>query len=232
MIAVSDRNLCEEPFLERMAKLVSAGPELVVLREKDLPDVEYEQLARKCSVICSVHNVPFAVHSRVDIARRLGVSRIHMTMDGLRSGGVSGFRLVGASVHSVDEAIEAQGLGAHYLIAGNVFETACKPGMPARGLDFLREVCDSTDLPVYAIGGVDPENYWEVVSAGAAGAATMSLSMIADPRYLLDSMRPPVGSWGLLSRRRRRRRPFSGPRARRGPCCRAAGIRADVPRPV
>lgn len=206
MIAVTDRHLCGEPFLERIARLAAAGPELVVLREKDLLDDDYEQLARKCSVICSVHNVPFAVHSRVDIARRLGVPRIHLTMDGLRNGDVSGFRLVGASVHSVDEATEAQGLGAHYLIAGNVFETACKPGEPAKGLDFLRDVCDSTHLPVYAIGGIGPENYWEVVSAGAAGAATMSLSMTADPRDLMDSMRPPVGSWGLLSRRRLRRR--------------------------
>ncbi len=201
MIAVTCRGMCREPFLERIAALASAGPELIILREKDLPDDEYEQLARRCAVICGVHNVPFAVHSRADVARRAGVTRIHLTMDGLRRADVSGFRLVGASVHSVEEALEAQGLGAHYLTAGNVFETSCKPGAPARGTGFLEEVCRAMDLPVYAIGGVTPDNYDETVWAGAAGAATMSLSMTADPQELTASMRPPVGSWGVLSRR-------------------------------
>ncbi len=201
MIAVTSRVLCREPFEDRIRALAEAGPELVILREKDLPDGDYRDLADRCMRICASRNVPFAVHSRIAVARELGIPRIHMTMDGLRSSDVSGFRLVGASVHSADEAVEAERLGAHYVLAGNVFETSCKPGACARGPEFLRDVCDATSLPVYAIGGVDPGNYFDVLEIGAAGAASMSLSMTADPEELVSSMRPPVGSWGLLSRR-------------------------------
>lgn len=198
---MTSRLLCREPFEDRIRALVEAGPELVVLREKDLPDGDYRDLAGRCMRICASRNVPFAVHSRVAVARELGIPRIHLTMEGLRTSDVSGFRLVGASVHSAEEAAEAERLGAHYVLAGNIFETSCKPGACARGLDFLRDVCGATRLSVYAIGGVDSGNYFDILETGAAGAASMSLSMTADPEELVPSMRPPVGSWGLLSRR-------------------------------
>ena len=70
---------------------------------------------------------------------------------------------MGTSIHSVEEVKEAVRLGADYLFAGNIYETDCKKGLPGRGLDFLRQVCMESSVPVYAIGGVrrtpagDPE---------------------------------------------------------------------------
>ncbi|MFQ9412022.1 MAG: thiamine phosphate synthase [Evtepia gabavorous] len=51
------------------------------------------------------------------------------------------FSSLGTSCHSVAEALEAQALGATYLLAGHIFDTSCKPGLPGRGLDFLAQVC-------------------------------------------------------------------------------------------
>lgn len=53
--------------------------------------------------------------------------------------------------------MEAQALGATYLLAGHIFDTSCKPGLPGRGLDFLAQVCAAVPLPVYAIGGITAE---------------------------------------------------------------------------
>ena len=195
MIAVTSRALCGEPFLTRIARLAEARPEMIILREKDLTEDEYLELAVGCKRVCDPLGVPLAVNHFVRVAGTLGIRRIHLPMPDLREEDVSGFDLVGASVHSVDEAREAVSLGADYLIAGHVFGTSCKPTEP-RGLGFLRDVCSAVDVPVYAIGGVDPDNYNRVLEAGAHGAAVMSQAMTCEkPEVLVDSMPPRKGRY-------------------------------------
>ena len=82
----------------------------------------------------------------------------------------------GVSVHAVEEAKEAVGLGASYLTAGHVFATDCKKGLAPRGLPFLKEICDVAKVPVYGIGGIgpDPEQIRQTLEQGAAGVCIMS----------------------------------------------------------
>ena len=86
------------------------------------------------------------------------------------------FSVAGTSVHSVEEAVEAEKLGASYISAGHIFSTDCKKGMPPRGLDFLKDVCRSVSIPVYAIGGIriDKAQLQELLDCGAAGGCVMS----------------------------------------------------------
>jgi thiamine-phosphate pyrophosphorylase len=82
------------------------------------------------------------------------------------------------SIHSLSEALSAAEGGASWLIAGNVFASACKPDAPARGLAFLAEVCRAAaPLPVYAIGGITRGNIAQAQDAGAAGACLRSACM-------------------------------------------------------
>ena len=82
----------------------------------------------------------------------------------------------GCSIHSVEEAVEARNMGASYITAGHVYVTDCKKGLAPRGLDFLKNVCDSVDIPVYAIGGINiyDGRREEVKKYGAAGSCIMS----------------------------------------------------------
>ena len=97
------------------------------------------------------------------------------------------FRVLGTSCHSVEDAREAEKLGCTYITAGHVFATDCKKGLAPRGLDFLRAVCRAVDLPVWAIGGITPENFPSVRAAGARGGCVMSgLMTCADPAALLE----------------------------------------------
>ena len=84
------------------------------------------------------------------------------------------FKHRGISVHSKEEAIQAQQLGATYLIAGHIYQTQSKPGIPPKGLDYLEEIVQAVEIPVYAIGGVTKERLPEVLTRGAKGAAMMS----------------------------------------------------------
>ena len=98
----------------------------------------------------------------------------------------SRFEHIGASCHSVEDAQEAESLGADYITAGHVFATDCKKGLPPRGIEFLSSVCESVSIPVYAIGGISPDNIDLVRQCGAAGACVMSGFMkCSDPVYFI-----------------------------------------------
>lgn len=201
MIAITSRKLCRRPFLEQLRAVAEAGPEMIILREKDLPHGEFVALARDCIAICEATGTEISINSDVGAARELGIRSVHLPMDVLRSTDVSGFGLVGASVHSAAEAEEAESLGADYLIAGHVFPTACKRGEP-RGPGFLSDVCSAVGIPVYGVGGITPENYGRVISSGAVGAAAMSSVMTSDdPGTIVRGMAPPGGRSPLLRRR-------------------------------
>ena len=93
---------------------------------------------------------------------------------------LTGFSQIGTSTHSPAEALEAQQLGATYVTAGHIYTTDCKKGLPPRGLAFLRDVCNTVQIPVYGIGGIklDAEQIAEVKSSGAKGVCIMSGMML------------------------------------------------------
>lgn len=81
---------------------------------------------------------------------------------------------IGCSVHSAPEAQEAQEAGADYVLFGHIYETGSKEGLAPRGIAALAEVVRAVDLPVIAIGGIEPDKVDEVLSTGCAGIAVMS----------------------------------------------------------
>ena len=152
--------------LERVCKL---HPHAIVLREKDMPEAEYLSLARDVIALCKKYDVPCMLHSFINVAMELEHPYIHLPLPILEayvkkdlsdntSTGMSKstdnyqqfFKVIGTSVHSVEDAIKAEQLGATYMTAGHIFATDCKKGLPPRGLDFLKNVCDAVGIPVYA----------------------------------------------------------------------------------
>ena len=84
---------------------------------------------------------------------------------------------IGTSVHSIEQAKEAIALGASYVTAGHIYSTQCKPGLTPRGIDFLKNICQTVQVPVFGIGGIHPDNMQQVLDAGAAGVCMMSEMM-------------------------------------------------------
>ena len=91
------------------------------------------------------------------------------------------FKIKGTSVHSVEDMLLARKLGADYAFAGNIYETDCKKGLAGRGLDFLKNVVEIADFPVYAIGGITAARMPEILQTGAAGGCMMSGFMKMTP---------------------------------------------------
>ena len=145
IIAVTNRKLSSRPFLEQMERVSRLQPKAVILREKDLQEEMYEELAVKVIELCKQYQVPCMLHTYQETARKLQHPYIHLPLFLLRenSGKLNDFVEIGCSIHSVEEAEEAQKLGATYLTAGHIYTTDCKKGLPPRGTDFLKEVCSA-----------------------------------------------------------------------------------------
>lgn len=188
IICVTDRKLCKEDFLTRIEKIASAKPDRIIFRDKDCSDVEYIEMAFKIIDISDKYDVPCSKYFHPEF-----VGNTHMTMPMLQHFPLSELnylRVVGASVHSVDESVEAEKMGVDYVIAGHIFETSCKPDLAPRGLEFLKQVCNAVKIPVYAIGGINSENINQVAKAGADGACIMSgLMTCENPSEYIKKLR-------------------------------------------
>ena len=185
LIAVTDSATCPRPLAEqteRLAKLTKLRPQAVILRAKSLDKAAYRTLALDVQQSCEAAGIPLILHSDWPLARELGVKRLHLPLALLRQLPAcerTHFTWLSTSVHSVEEAIEAQALGATVLIAGHIYTTQCKASLAPRGLGFLQAVCSTVSMPVYAIGGIgfDAAQHAELLANGARGACVMSAYM-------------------------------------------------------
>lgn len=181
VIAVTNRHLCPGDFLTQIAIIAQSGVSGILLREKDLDETQYSTLAKEVTAICQKYHTPCILHSFIDVAKTVKADAIHLPLSLAkeRASELSFFETVGISTHSISDALCAERLGATYITAGHIFETDCKKGVPPRGLDFLKEVCASVSIPVYAIGGIHRENTQSALDAGAFGVCRMEWFMNA-----------------------------------------------------
>ena len=177
ILCVTNRSLCKEDFLVRIEKIAKTEAAWIILREKDLSEEEYQALAEKVLTICQRQKMQCILHTYTNVARKLASNAIHLPMPILRTLSKEerdAFQILGASCHSLEEAVEAEKLGCTYITAGHIYETDCKKGLPGRGIGFLKKICETVSIPVYAIGGISAENIMKVRNAGAAGGCIMS----------------------------------------------------------
>ena len=185
-ICVTNRTLCRDDFLTRIDHIAKKGvADAILLREKDLTEREYLELAEKVLSICKSHNRRCILHTYYKAAKELGCKEIHLSLPLLQKmreeGEKEWFTTVGTSVHSLKQANLAMHLQADYMTAGHIFETDCKKGLPGRGLSFLSKVVCKSEVPVYGIGGISADNAGQVMETGAAGVCIMS-------GFMLESM--------------------------------------------
>jgi thiamine-phosphate pyrophosphorylase len=187
---VTDRrrfHLSLDELVARAAHAVSAGVDVIQIRERDLPDGQLAALVRRIAGLAAGTSTRVMVNDRADVAIAAGAAGVHLRGDSLPASRVrmtapEGF-LIGRSVHSLAEVdAAAAGGGCDYLLFGTVFPSAGKPdGHPVAGLDALRAACARSSLPVIAIGGINEENAALVRAAGAAGFAAVGLFMCLTP---------------------------------------------------
>jgi thiamine-phosphate pyrophosphorylase len=168
-----------------VAECLEAGLSAVQVREKDLGAADLAALCRRLRRLTLDAEALLIVNDRVDVALAVGADAVQRTSTSLSVRdmiAVADKRLhIGASVHALQEAIDAESQGADWVVFGPVYDTPSKRAYgPAQGVDRLHAVARAVGVPVIAIGGVTPERVAEVRAAGAAGVAVISAVLEAD----------------------------------------------------
>lgn len=172
----TNNNSCKVDVNDSFNNFKNINSISILLREKDLSEEEYEKLAVKIIKICEEYNTECILHTYFKTAKKLAVKKIHLPLSVLKNNQnlIYDFDSIGVSIHSLDDAVEAQKLGASYMTAGHIFATDCKKGIPGRGLPFLENIINHADIPVFAIGGISSSNIKDVIKCGASGICIMS----------------------------------------------------------
>ena len=84
VVAVTNRSLTERPFLEQIRRVCEMHPDALILREKDLSEKEYEELAKKVMAICAEYQVPCILHTFWRVAEKLKCDTVHLRLPILR----------------------------------------------------------------------------------------------------------------------------------------------------
>lgn len=171
IIAISDRQAVKGDFLDFVARLGRAKVDALILREKDMRENDYYDLAKEVLKICKKHKLVCFLHNFDKVALKLNHRYFHCPLDILRAEPrvVRYFHLIGTSIHSSDELLEAMEFNCHYALFGHIFETLAKPLLPPRGLDMLAQICEQSTIPIYAVGGINKNNVEKLANIDIAG---------------------------------------------------------------
>ncbi|HAP34260.1 MAG TPA: thiamine phosphate synthase [Lachnospiraceae bacterium] len=179
LYAVTDRAWTKNQSLyEQVESALKGGVTCVQLREKALNEEEFLKEALEISVLCKKYKVPLFINDNVDIAIKCHADGIHVGQDDMKANQVrekvGNDMMIGVSVHSVEEALEAVKNGADCLGAGSVFSTSTKANVSSLSKETLRDICNAVDIPVVAIGGINKTNIAELSGTGISGVALVS----------------------------------------------------------
>ena len=144
LIAVTDAASCPRSLVEQVERIAECAykPQQLLLRAKELAPEDYAKLAWEVLPLCQKYGIELIIHTHWQIALELGIQRVHLPLPKLSQLPVAARRslVISSSVHSVAEAQRALAEGAQALVAGHIYTTSCKAGLPPRGLEFLKQI--------------------------------------------------------------------------------------------
>ena len=186
-LVTDSRDKTEEEFLAIIEEAIKGGTSIVQLREKTASTKDFYELALKVKEITSRYDVPLLINDRIDIALAIDSEGDHIGQDDMPAdiarAIIGDEKILGVSASTVDEAVKAQKDGADYIGSGAVFPTSTKDDADSVSKDELKEIVNSIDIPIVAIGGITLENAQELKDTGISGFSVVSAIMGAkDPQ--------------------------------------------------
>jgi thiamine-phosphate pyrophosphorylase len=179
LCVIPDRILGAPRSLEEQALCaLRGGATAIQLRDKNASTRELYETAVTLKRLCDDCGALLIVNDRIDVALAAGADGVHLGQSDLpvpeaRRLAPPGF-LVGATAHSVEEALQAEQDGADYLGIGAAFPTASKTVTTLLGPEGIRHVTSRISLPAIAIGGITPDRVRCVLDAGVCGVAVIA----------------------------------------------------------
>lgn len=164
---------------------LAGGVKAVQLREKDLGGRELFRLAERTKRLCDRYGATLFINDRVDVALAVEAAGVQLGTASLpievARSLLGAEKLIGASIHSLAEGQQAEKSGADFVLFGPVYYTPSKAmfGAP-QGVAALGKIVETLSLPVFAIGGITPDNVVALRGLGICGIALISAVINAE----------------------------------------------------
>lgn len=163
---------------------VDAGCRIVQYREKNKNIEEMMDEAKKIKDICK-NKAIFIVNDNLDVALKVDADGIHLGQDDTRievaRKKLGKNKIIGQTVHNLEEAVNAEKKGADYIGVAPIFDTDTKKdSMSPIGVNIIKEIRNKTNIPIVAVGGITKENVKQVISMGADAAVSVSPVLYSD----------------------------------------------------
>jgi thiamine-phosphate diphosphorylase len=171
--------------LDQVDLALQGGVRIIQLREKELPETEFIKLASEALKLICAYKAFLIINDSVKVVQAIGANGLHLGQEDMplrEAREILGDSVViGVSVKSVEEALQAERDGADYVAVNGVFPTATKEDLGyLPGLEGVAKIRQATQLPVIGIGGVNLQNCRSVVEAGAHGLAVVTAITLSD----------------------------------------------------
>ncbi len=160
-------------------KLLDGGAKIIQLRDKHSDDKTFYQSAvEMLSLVRQYDDAVLIINDRVDIALEIKADGIHIGQEDenfyevLKR--VPDNMIIGVSVDTAEQAVEAEKAGAGYVGAGAVFPTPSKSDANIIGINALRDIVKIISIPVVAIGGITMKNIRQIAECGVRYFAMIS----------------------------------------------------------
>ena len=179
LYAVTDRAwVGKQSLAGQVESALRGGVTCVQLREKELDEEQFLREAEEIFSLCKRYRVPFFINDNVALALRCHADGVHVGQDDMDVAAVRRLvgqeMMIGVSVHTVAEALQAVRNGADYLGVGAMFATSTKSDAELVSRETLCAICDAVSVPVVAIGGIGRTNLLELAGTGVDGVALVS----------------------------------------------------------
>ncbi len=192
LYVVLDRQYLDKNPELLIQEIIEGGCSLLQYRDKTGSKEDFSDLAGRLYRIARRRNIPFIINDRVDIAKGLGVEGVHLGKGDCPVKEarllLGGEKIIGRSVHNLEEAKEAEKEGADYLGIGPVFSSSTKSdNRPSISRELLKEIAEKTKIPVVAIGGIKADNIEELLNFGIKNFAISADILLApDPKKQVE----------------------------------------------
>ena len=183
--------------LEVLEAVIQGGSKIIQLREKEYPKRDLYNLALKFREITTRGRVLLIINDHVDIALAVDADGVHLGQEDLPlqvARKLAPELLIGASTHSLQQALQAEKDGADYVNIGPIFPTKTKDGVGrSLGPKAISEMSPKIKVPFTVMGGINAENIDQVLAEGARRVAmvtaiTRAADIAAEVRSLKEKM--------------------------------------------
>ncbi|MDV5106483.1 thiamine phosphate synthase [Clostridium perfringens] len=181
MFLITNRKLVNrEKYFNTIEEAGKYGVKNIILREKDLSTEKLIEVYIKIKELVP-EETNIIINSNIEATKILKEKFIHLSFKDFKRNLEEVKSLqVGVSVHSILEALEADRLGASYILVSPIFETQCKKDVTPKGINFIKEIKEKVNCKVIALGGINELNFKEVLGVSVDDFACMSLLFMSN----------------------------------------------------